>query len=234
MDKRAIILAGGKGTRLKPYTVSLPKPLVPLDDTPILEVIIKQLKKAGFNHLTIAVNHMSEIIKEFCGDGSKWSIHIDYSLEKKPLSTMGPLKIINDLPDNFLVMNGDILTNLDFRKFYSDHIKHNKIFTISSFDRKELVDYGVLETKNEILMKLEEKPVKSYEVSMGIYMMSKEALDYIPSDKEFGFDDLMWSLLKKNKEVRVIKFKDYWQDIGRPSDYSQASKDFKEFKKNFL
>ena len=139
--------------------MSLPKPLVPLDDTPILEVIIKQLKKAGFNHLTIAVNHMSEIIKEFCGDGSKWSIHIDYSLEKKPLSTMGPLKIINDLPDNFLVMNGDILTNLDFRKFYGDHIKHNKIFTISSFDRKELVDYGVLETKNQILMKLEEKPV---------------------------------------------------------------------------
>ena len=104
---------------------------------------------------------------------------------KKTTKHNGPFKIINDLPDNFLVMNGDILTN-DFRKFYSDHIKHNKIFTISSFDRKELVDYGVLETKNQILMKLEEKPVKSYEVSMGIYMMSKEALDYIPSDKEFG------------------------------------------------
>jgi len=234
MSKRAIILAGGKGTRLKPYTISLPKPLVPLDEIPILEVIIMQLKKAGFDHLTLAVNHMSEIIRDFCGDGSKWSIKIDYSLEKKPLSTMGPLKLINDLPENFLVMNGDILTNLDFKDFYNNHVSTNRIFTISSYDRLELVDYGVLETMNEKLLKLEEKPHKAYEVSMGIYMMSNKALDYIPYDEEFGFDHLMHSLIENNKEVSVIKFKDYWQDIGRPSDYIQASKDFKDFKKNFL
>jgi NDP-sugar pyrophosphorylase family protein len=234
MGKRAIILAGGKGTRLKPYTVSLPKPLVPLDETPILEIIIMQLKKAGFDHLTLAVNHMSEIIKDFCEDGSKWSIKIDYSLEKKPLSTMGPLKLINDLPKNFLVMNGDILTNLDFKNFYDSHVSENQIFTISSFDRFELVDYGVLETKNERLLKLEEKPQKAYEVSMGIYMMSENALDFIPYDEEFGFDHLMYKLIENNKEVKVVKFKDYWQDIGRPSDYIQASKDFKDFKRNFL
>jgi NDP-sugar pyrophosphorylase family protein len=234
MGKRAIILAGGKGTRLKPYTISLPKPLVPLDETPILEVIIIQLKKAGFDHVTLAVNHMSEIIKDFCEDGSKWSIKIDYSLETKPLSTMGPLKLINDLPENFLVMNGDILTNLDFKSFYDNHVSEKKIFTISSFDRLELVDYGVLETSEEKLLNLEEKPLKAYEVSMGIYMMSRKALDFIPVNQEFGFDHLMHSLIKSNEEVRVIKFNDYWQDIGRPSDYIQASNDFKEFTKNFL
>jgi len=234
MSKRAIILAGGKGTRLKPYTVSLPKPLVPLDETPILEVIIKQLKRAGFDHLTLAVNHMSEIIKDFCQDGSKWSIKIDYSLEEKPLSTMGPLKLINDLPENFLVMNGDILTNLNFESFYDEHVLEGKIFTISSFDRLELVDYGVLETHDQKLLQLEEKPLKAYEVSMGIYMMSKKALKYIPENKEFGFDHLMHSLINNKEEVRVIKFSDYWQDIGRPSDYEQASKDFKDFKKDFL
>ncbi|MAR94913.1 MAG: nucleoside-diphosphate-sugar pyrophosphorylase [Gammaproteobacteria bacterium] len=234
MSKRAVILAGGKGTRLKPYTVSIPKPLVPLDETPILEIIIQQLKKSGFDHLTLAVNHMSEIIKDFCKDGSKWSIKIDYSFEEKPLSTMGPLKLIDDLPENFLVMNGDILTNLDFSNFYEEHVLSKSIFSISSFDRLELVDYGVLETKDEKLIKLEEKPLKPYEVSMGIYMMSKEALDFIPKDKEFGFDHLMHSFIENNHEVRVVKFKDYWQDIGRPSDYIQASKDFKDFKKDFL
>ena len=127
MSKRAVILAGGKGTRLKPYTVTIPKPLVPLDETPILEVIIHQLKKSGFTHITLAVNHMSEIIKDFCKDGSKWSINIDYSLEDKPLSTMGPLRLIKDLPENFLVMNGDILTNLDFKNFFESHEKSEQI-----------------------------------------------------------------------------------------------------------
>ena len=118
MSKRAIILAGGKGTRLKPYTISLPKPLVPIKDKPILEIIISQLASYGFNHITITINHMADIIKAFFNDGSKWGVKIDYSLEKKPLSTMGPLKLINDLPENFLIMNGDILTDLDFKIFY--------------------------------------------------------------------------------------------------------------------
>tara|TARA_B100000963_G_scaffold358362_1_gene382836 strand:+ start:3171 stop:3878 length:708 start_codon:yes stop_codon:yes gene_type:complete len=234
MSKRAVILAGGKGTRLKPYTVTIPKPLVPLEETPILEVIIHQLKKSGFTHITLAVNHMSEIIKDFCKDGSKWSINIDYSLEDKPLSTMGPLRLIKDLPENFLVMNGDILTNLDFKNFFESHEKSEHIFSISSFDRQEIIDYGVLETSNGKLLKLEEKPSKAFEVSMGIYMMSHKAIDYIPDNKEFGFDDLMHALLRDGQDVRVIKFSDYWQDIGRPSDYIQASKDFTDFKRKFL
>ena len=176
MSKRAVILAGGKGTRLKPYTVSIPKPLVPLDETPILEIIIQQLKKSGFDHLTLAVNHMSEIIKDFCKDGSKWSIKIDYSLEEKPLSTMGPLKLINDLPENFLVMNGDILTDLDFNEFYKYHLQNKSLFTISSKIRSQKIDYGVLEsTENGYLSEFIEKPEKEFLVSMGIYMVNQES-----------------------------------------------------------
>ena len=119
MSKRAIILAGGKGTRLRPYTVVLPKPLMPIGEHPILEVVIRQLISYGFDHITLAVNHQAELIKAFFGDGSKWNIKIDYSLEDQPLGTMGPLKLIKDLPENFLVMNGDILTELKFSEFYA-------------------------------------------------------------------------------------------------------------------
>ena len=121
MSKRAIILAGGKGTRLKPYTVVLPKPLMPIGEYPILEVVIRQLIQHKFDHVTLAVNHQAELIKAFFGDGTKWNIKIDYSMETTPLSTMGPLKLIKDLPDNFLVMNGDILSDLNYSSFLDFH-----------------------------------------------------------------------------------------------------------------
>ena len=236
MSKRAVVLAGGKGTRLKPYTITLPKPLVPVgDDMPVLEIIIRQLKSHGFDHITLAVNHMSEIIKAFFGDGSKWDLKIDYSEESEPLGTMGPLKNILDLPDNFLVMNGDIITDLNYSSFYSEHSKKNSIFTISSFERNEQVDYGVLTSQKGLLNKLSEKPIIKYEVSMGVYMLSKEVLDYIPNDKEFGFDQLMYKLLENNKEVHVKKHTKYWLDIGRPSDYQIAINDYKsKIKKDLL
>ena len=155
--KRAVILAGGKGTRLRPYTLSLPKPLVPVGDMPVLEIIIRQLKMSGFDHITLAVNHMSEVIKAFFGDGSKWDLEIDYSEETKPLGTMGPLTRIMDLPDDFLVMNGDIISDLHYGNFFEFHKRNKSIFTISSFERDEMVDYGVLETSNGYLRKMNEK-----------------------------------------------------------------------------
>ena len=130
MSKRAIILAGGKGTRLYPYTWVLPKPLMPIGDTPILEIIIRQLVSQGFTRVTLAVNHMAEIISAFFGDGSKWGIQIDYSLEDKPLSTMAPLKLIKDLPENFLIMNGDVLTDIHYGKLYDEHLNHNNLCLI--------------------------------------------------------------------------------------------------------
>jgi len=229
MGKRAIILAGGKGTRLKPYTISLPKPLVPIGDKPILEIILCQLKKHGFDHITITVNHMADIIQAFFDDGSKWGIKIDYSLEGKALSTMGPLTLINDLPDDFLVMNGDVLTDLNFEKFYKDHIKSGSNFTIGSYKRIDKVEYGVLYSNEKSqLIGFEEKPSKEYLVSMGVYMMNKKNVDYIPKDTFFGFDHLMKVLIEKNILPLIHEFHGYWLDIGRPSDYEKALEEYNE------
>lgn len=234
MSKRAVILAGGKGTRLRPYTVVLPKPLMPIGEFPILEVIVKQLVAAGFTHITMAVNHQAEIIKAFFMDGNKWGIHIDYSLEDKPLGTMGPLKLINDLPENFLVMNGDILTDIDYAEFHDTHVKANEVFTISSHIRDQLVDYGVLETSEGRLDGLREKPRLHYEVSMGVYMASRRALDYVPVNTAYGFDHLMHDLIAAGQRVAVQKFSGYWLDIGRPDDYAQAIDEFESMRTRFL
>jgi len=234
-EKRAVILAGGKGTRLRPYTVVLPKPLMPIGEYPILEVIIRQLKHYGFTYITMAVNHQAEIIKAFFGDGSKWGMRIDYSLEEKALSTMAPLKLIKDLPNDFLVMNGDILTDLDFGKFYENHLKNKNIFTISSYQREVKSEFGVLDVDDEnTLSGFREKPVSVYDVSMGIYMVSKKAVDYIPEDTFYGFDHLMLDLMKNNEEPKVQKFNGYWLDIGRPDDYDIAINMFETNSKQFL
>ena len=226
MSKRAIILAGGKGTRLKPYTVTIPKPLVPIGEHPILEVIIKQLVIHNFKHITLTVNHQADIIKAFFGDGSKWNVKIDYSFENKPLSTMGPLKLINDLPENFLIMNGDVLTDLNFSNFYDYHVKNKNIFTISSYKRKQIIDYGVLEVnKKSKLSSFKEKPKITYNVSMGVYMANKEILNVIPQNTAYGFDNLMSDMMELDKSIDVNEFGGYWLDIGRPDDYERACKD---------
>ena len=235
MIKRAIILAGGKGTRLRPYTKVYPKPMMPIGKFIILEIVIKQLKFYGFKHITISVGHQANLIKAFFGNGSKYKISIDYSLEKKPLGTMGPLKIIKDLPQNFLVLNGDVLTDLNFDKFYNYHIKKKNLFSISSYLRNEIIDYGLLETnKKDSLVKFLEKPKRNFNVSMGIYMLNKDVLKYIPNKKFFGFDNLMIKLLKLKKKIKVKKHTGYWQDIGRPSDYLLATEEFKKMKKKLL
>jgi len=234
MSKRAVILAGGKGTRLRPYTVVLPKPLMPIGEFPILEVIVKQLVAAGFTHITMAVNHQAEIIKAFFMDGSKWGIRIDYSLEDKPLGTMGPLKLIKDLPEHFLVMNGDILTDLDYLNFHDTHVMADNIFTISSYIREQLVDYGVLDTRKGLLVGLREKPRMNYEVSMGVYMMSRRALDFIPVGNAYGFDHLMHDLVIAKQNATVRRFSGYWLDIGRPDDYAQAIDEFESMRARFI
>jgi len=152
MSRRAVILAGGMGTRLRPYTLVLPKPLMPIGEYPILEVIVRQLVRAGFDHITLAVNHQAEIIKAFFQNGERWGIRIDYSLEDQPLGTMGPLRLIQDLPQHFLVMNGDILTDLDYTEFHDDHVREDRIFTISSMRREQKIDYGVLDTDADGLL----------------------------------------------------------------------------------
>lgn len=235
MSRRAVILAGGKGTRLRPYTVVLPKPLMPIGEYPILEVIIRQLASAGFDHITLAVNHQAEIIKAFFQDGAKWGIKIDYSLEDKPLSTMAPLRLINDLPENFLVMNGDILTDLSFSELFEEHVSKNSIFTISSHLREQKIDYGVLETDVDgYLSGFREKPKSRYLVSMGVYMVSRRIMDFIPKGESYGFDNLMLDLIAAGQPAVVRKFDGYWLDIGRPDDYMQAIEEFEQMKPRFL
>lgn len=235
MSKRAIILAGGKGTRLRPYTVVLPKPLMPIGEYPILEVVVRQLARHGFDHITMAVNHQAELIKAFFGDGVKWDVLIDYSLEDQPLGTMGPLRLIPDLPERFLVMNGDILTDLDFGAFYDHHASGNRLFTISSHRREQLIDYGVLEIDGrENLIGFREKPKTSYEVSMGVYMLSQEVLRFIPDSIPYGFDNLMLDLLAAKHIVAVKSYDGYWLDIGRPDDYMQAIEQFESLKGRFI
>jgi NDP-mannose synthase len=235
MSRRAVVLAGGKGTRLRPYTVVLPKPLMPIGEYPILEVILRQLARFDFREVTLAVNHQADIIKAFCGDGSRWGLSIDYSLEDKPLSTIAPLRLIPDLPENFLLMNGDVLTDLDLTKFYCRHIEERRLFTIAAARRKHIVDYGVLNVDSDNrLTGFSEKPCLEYLVSMGVYVVHRALLDRIPSGAKYGFDDLMLGLLAARDPVHVEPYGGYWMDIGRPDDYMRAIDDFDQMAPRLL
>jgi len=225
---RAIILAGGKGTRLRPYTYSLPKPLMPIGgEMPILEIILKQLKKFGFNHITIAVNYMAKIIQAFFGDGGDFDLKIDYTLERKPLSTIGPLTLINNLPDNFLVMNGDILSDLDYKEFYKWHIEEKNDISVATFKRESQINFGVLKY-NQIqeVYDFIEKPIYHFNVSMGVYILNKEVVDSLPKNEEYGFDQLMIDGFKKNLKIKAYPHDPYWLDIGREDDYQMANDDY--------
>jgi NDP-sugar pyrophosphorylase family protein len=227
---RAIILAGGKGTRLRPYTTTIPKPLVPVGDMAIMEIVIRQLSHAGFDHITVAVNHQAQLIRAYFEDGARWGVTMDYSLEDKPLSTMGPLRLIDNLPDHFLVMNGDVLTDLNYADFYRSHMAGGATGTIATYQRDTKIDFGVIEynqDRNQIVGFVE-KPVEHFCVSMGIYAFSKEVIQLIPEGVPFGFDDLMLKLIATEQDVRAYPFDGYWLDIGRPDDYDKANNEFDE------
>ena len=232
--KRAIILAGGFGRRLLPYTISIPKPMVPIKNKPIIRILIDQLISHGFNHVSLCLGYQSHIIEEYLTN-LNLSIKIDFTFEKKPLGTIGPLKLINDLPNNFLLMNGDILTDLNFSNKFRKHTLNNNLFTINTFQRSQYVDFGVIHNnKNNKLINFFEKPTNTYLVSMGIYFLNKKILKYIPNNKHYGFDDLVLDLLKKRKKINSEIHKGYWLDIGRPDDYEKANKDYNKIIKKIL
>ncbi len=227
---RAIILAGGKGTRLRPYTTLIPKPLVPLGGKySILEIILLQLKRDGFTHVTLAVNHLSHLIMAYFGDGSRLGLKLDYSLEEGELSTIGPLTLIDDLPDNFLVMNGDILCDLDYRAFYEQHLAAGSQISVSAYRRQVKIDFGVLRY-NEAgrLSEFQEKPRYDFDVSMGIYCINKQVIDALPRGGAYGFDNLMVDGLAAGRRIDIRPFDGYWLDIGRPDDYEYADEHFAE------
>ena len=235
MSKRAIVLAGGVGTRLKPYTVVLPKPLMPIGEYPILEVIVRQLVHQGFTHITLAVNHQAEILRAFFGYGQKWGVCIDYSLETKPMSTVAPLSLISDLPENFLLMNGDLLTDFDLSGFLERHVAGGRLFTIAAARRLQVIDYGVLNIdSSHRLTGFSEKPQMEYLVSMGVYAVNRRILQFVPPDSKYGFDDLMKDLLSNDEPVTVEPYEGYWLDIGRPDDYERAIEEFEQRRQQFL
>lgn len=225
---RAVILAGGKGTRLRPYTTLIPKPLVPLGGKySILEVVIHQLRENGFTHITLAVNHLAHLIMAFFGDGSRHGVKIDYSIEENELSTIGPLTLIPDLPNDFLVMNGDILCDLDYGNFFREHQSRGCRVSVSTFRREVKVDFGVIESDSAgLLCGFIEKPIYNFNVSMGIYCINRSVIKALPIGKPYGFDHLMLDSLKFGESVDIRPFNGYWLDIGRPDDYEQADSNF--------
>jgi len=231
--RTAVILAGGLGSRLRPYTVVLPKPLMPVGEMPILEIIIRQLAAHGITRIILAVNHQAELMRAFFGTGERLGVSISYSLETKALGTMGPLRLMASLPENFIVMNGDVLCDLDFGAFVDRHEKNNRLFTISASQREQMIDYGVLLSNDAgRLTGFSEKPKTNYLVSMGVYCVSRRVLEWIPEDQPFGFDQLMLKLIAAGESVKVEPHPGYWLDIGRPDDYHRAVEDWPQLKRS--
>ena len=229
--EKVVILAGGEGRRLNPYTIVLPKPLMPVGNLPILEIIVKQLKKYQLKDITLAVGYLGNLIQSFFGDGGKFGVKMTYSLEEKPLGTMGPLTLIPGLKKTFMVMNGDLLTTINYKKLITYHLSRKPIATIAVQKREIETDYGVLEyNKNYELTKYREKPRLPYQVSMGIYIFEPGILSFIPRNKRFDFPELMNLLLKKGEKVSVYPSSDFWLDIGRHEDYRRALEEFEKIK----
>ncbi|MEU4546384.1 sugar phosphate nucleotidyltransferase [Nonomuraea dietziae] len=227
-----VILAGGKGVRLRPYTSALPKPLVPIgEEYAILDIILRQLAAQGFTSVTLAVGHLSPLIRAFVGDGTRWDLTVDYTEEVTPLSTIGPLFSIRDrLPDNFLVMNGDVLTTLNYADLLHHHTVSSAPLTVATAPRVVKIDFGVLEAAGGHITGFREKPLLSYLVSMGVYALSRGCIEGYPEGMAFGFDELVLDLLARRRPPAVFEFEGYWLDIGRPDDYDEANARFEEIR----
>ncbi|OLV17884.1 nucleotidyltransferase family protein [Deinococcus marmoris] len=228
----AVILAGGKGTRLRPYTTCVPKPLVPIGDTySILEIVLHQLRAHGFTSVTLAVGHMGHLIRAFVGNGSRYGLTVEYTDEETPLGTIGPvLNVLDSLPEQFLVMNGDVLTNLNYGTFLQRHIQSERSVTVATYNREIKSEFGVLdinEASNQIVA-FREKPTVHFQVSMGVYAISRGALRGYTPGQVLGFDTLMLDLLAAQDFPGSDLFGGYWLDIGRPEDYDMANREWQE------
>jgi len=233
---QALILAGGKGTRLRPYTTVLPKPLMPVGDYPILEIILRQLRGAGVSEVILAVGYMSQLFEAFFQDGSRYDLRIVYSLEEQPLGTAGPLALALDrLDEDVLVMNGDLLTSLNYRHIFEFHKERRAAATIGLSRREAKIDFGVIERDSDArLTRYIEKPTYHFDVSMGVYVFSKKILDFVPKGEPFGFDHLMYALTGAKAPVFSYPHDGYWLDIGRPDDYARSIEEFEKYKDRFL
>jgi len=232
---KAVILAGGKGTRLSPYTKILPKPLMPIGDMPILEILLLQMKRAGVDEAILTVGHMAGLLRAFFEDGQRIGVHIRYSYENTPLGTAGPLALVDGLTDTFLVANGDVLTTLDIGKLVAFHKEQGGVATIAMHQRHVKIDLGVMECEDgHRIIGYNEKPVIDYLASMGIYVFEPRVLAFIPKGQYLDFPDLVKQLIAAGEIVKGYPFDGYWQDLGRPDDYEQAAQDFDRMRSQFL
>lgn len=234
---RAIILAGGRGSRLAPFTTVIPKPLLPVGETPILEIIIRQLAEAGFDHITLALGYMSTYFHTFIRQhrSLRWLAKIDFVEEEKPTGTAGSLASVPGLDNTFLVMNGDLLTNLDYRALVHHHREQEAWLTIGQHKKDVKIDLGVIETDSAgHVVNYIEKPVLSYGVSMGVYVYEPEALSYIKPGEFLDFPSLVLRLLGEGKKVVTFASDASWLDLGRYEDLQRASEIFQDRRHEFL
>jgi NDP-sugar pyrophosphorylase family protein len=224
-----VIQAGGKGARLYPYTTILPKPLMPIGEFPVLEIVLRQLVHHGFPEITITVGHLGHLIMAVIGDGARLGAHIDYLWEAEPRGTIGALSQLEDPGGPLLVMNGDLLTDFDYGEFWEAHDTAGARLSVAICYKEVAVSLGVLElSANREIVGFREKPVLAFPCSMGIYILEPDILRLIPDSGIFGFDDLMATCLEQGILVRAHPFGGLWLDIGRPEDYANASKLFHE------
>jgi NDP-mannose synthase len=236
---QAIVLAGGKGTRLRPFTHVFPKPLMPLgedDPMPILEVVLRQLGGFGFRDVTIITGYLTEFIETFCGNGQKFGTRISYRREVSPLGTAGGLTLIERPREPVLVLNGDILTTLDFAEMYAFHRDREAAATIASYPRQVRIDFGVLDFGPDphVLAGYREKPEFSFQVSMGVYILDPKAWDFLTPGQPLPMPDLLESMRGAGNAVHCFKQDCYWLDIGRHDDYATANEIFQARRKEFL
>ncbi len=232
---KAVVLAGGKGTRLAPYTRIIPKPMMPIGDKAILEIMLHQMRRAGITDVILTVGHLAGLMRAFFQDGSHLGLNICYSIEENPLGTAGPLSLINGLDETFMVCNGDVLTTLNMAELIEYHRSNQGVATIASHVRQVQIDLGVIQTNGDhAITGYLEKPVMNYLVSMGIYIFEPLVLQYIPKGQYLDFPDLILKLVAEEKKVVSYPFNGYWEDLGRPDDYEQANIDFEKMRSQFL
>lgn len=227
---KAVILAGGKGTRLRPYTTAFPKPLMPIGNRPILEILVRQLKAQGFEEVIMLVGYLDDLIRAYFGDGSKFGINITYFKEEQPLGTVGGLSLIKqELSDTFLMINGDTLTTLRFSDVVREHENNQAIVTVALHKRQVVVDFGVVElNSNNDVIGYTEKPTYYNLVSTGVNVLNPGVLQYIEPDGYMDFPGLIQNLIAAGETVQGYVFDGYWLDIGRADDYERANTEIEE------
>ncbi len=227
---KAVILAGGLGTRLRPFTQVVPKPLLPIGERSVLEIQIERFKKHGFNEIIFATNYKANYVARFFGDGADLGVRITYSKEDQPLGTAGPLSLLRrELTQPFLVANGDILTLMDFRKFYDFAVSRGELLTVAIRRHTTPFAFGNIFFQGDLVTGIEEKQEIVRYILAGLYIMQPGILELIPNGEPFGMDQLIQSMLSTGTPVAKYEFDEYWLDIGHISDYEQSTEIYEQY-----